>query len=719
MTLAHSELKTMKIKNTILLVTVILLTGNIVAQQQPYTITRAPFSTDMYDEFAPTYYMNGLVFCSDRGQAVNSQGQRVVKMYYADITVAKSPSKLFSKDLKTKLNDGPASFSRNSDTIYFSRNLVVDGNFKLLSTYRNKLGLFYSIPEAKGWSKPRELRFNTEWFNITMPCLSHDGKRLYFASDKPDGYGGMDIYYTNWKNGYWEDPVNLGPLINTPGNETYPFINETGELFFSSDGLKGLGGKDIFVTKQRASEWFPPVRLEAPLNSEYDDFGIVTNAIMNEGYFSSKRGKTIDIYGFRSELMQVWFSEPQKENRYCFTVSDSINIQVDTLKLQYVWDFGDNTKGYGTKAQHCFTGPGSYTINLDINNRRTGKLFFRKLTYEVEIVDYEQPYITSPDHAFTGERIVFDALKSYCPGYDITGYFWDFGDGTQMVGERVNHTYVKEGEYDVRLGLTLKSQQTGGTVKNAVTKKVIVFSSEQEKNSYIARNPSAKQDIVDIRHFENVKIISQYSAEDEFRKDAVFRVELLSSRTKTALTDTFFRRVPAAYRVKENFDEKSGLYSYFVDEQMTLMATYSAYTDMVLAGYDDAAIKLCVLTDPAERDLLILKKNYGVLTDTYFDANNRLVTNAYLMLDQVVMLMNKYPGIKLEVGVHTDNQGTATSLMSVSQARALVIVNYLINRGISGNRLTAKGYGSTKPVSSNTTWLERRLNRRVEFLVMK
>ena len=229
----------MNLKATIFLIMTILLTSSLLAQQQPYTITRAPFSTDTFDEFAPAYYKNGLVFCSDRGQAVNKQGQRVLKMYYADITVAKSPSRLLSKDLKTKLNDGPATFSRNSDTIYFSRNLVVDGNFKLLSTSRNKLGLFYAIPEAKGWSKPRELRFNTEWFNITMPCLSPDGKRLYFASDKPDGYGGMDIYYTNWKNGYWEDPVNLGPLINTTGNETYPFINETGELFFSSDGLKG------------------------------------------------------------------------------------------------------------------------------------------------------------------------------------------------------------------------------------------------------------------------------------------------------------------------------------------------------------------------------------------------------------------------------------------------------------------------------------------------
>jgi outer membrane protein OmpA-like peptidoglycan-associated protein len=707
----------MNLKATIFFLTGILLTSTVSAQQ-PYTISKAPFSTDLYDEFAPVFYGNGIVFCSDRGQAVNSQGQRVVKMYYADTVDTRSPAKLLSKDLKTKLNDGPATFNRRADTIYYSRNLVVEGNFKLLSTYRNKLGLFYAVTEDKGWSKAREIRFNTEWFNITMPCLSQDGKRLYFASDKPDGFGGMDIYYSNWKNGYWEDPVNLGPLVNTKGNETYPFINETGELFFSSDGHGGLGGKDIFVTKQRGAEWFPPVRLEAPLNSEYDDFGIVTNAIMNAGYFSSNRGKTIDIYSFRSELMQVWFSEPQKENRYCFVISDSTSIQVDTLKLQYVWDFGDNTKMNGSRAQHCFPGPGNYSVNLTINDRRTGKSFFRKLTYDLAIVDYEQPFITSPDYAVTNERVVFDGLNSYCPGYNIIGYFWDFGESTQMVGERANHTYVKEGEYEVRLGLTMKSQQTGSAVKRAVTKRVTVFRSEQEKVSFIAAKPVAKQDLVDIRQFENVKIKNQYSAEQEFRKDAIFRVELMSSRTRAALNSSFFRNVPTTYIVKEKFDDRSGLYSYFVDEQMTLMATYPAYTEMILAGYNDTSVKLYVLTDPAERELLILKKNYGILTDTYFDANNRLVTNAYLMLDQVVMLMNKFPGTKLEVGVHTDNQGTAASLMSVSQARALVIVNYLINRGISGNRLTAKGYGGTKPVSSNATWLDRRLNRRVEFSIL-
>ena len=126
-----------------------------------------------------------------------------------------------------------------------------------------------------------------------------------------------------------------------------------------------------------------------------------------------------------------------------------------------------------------------------------------------------------------------------------------------------------------------------------------------------------------------------------------------------------------------------------------------------------------MLTDPAERELNALKRNYGVMTDTYFDVRNRLVTNAYLMLDQVVMLMNKYPSLKLEIGVHTDNQGVPSALQTLSQTRAQVIVNYLINRGVAASRLTPRGYGSTRPVAPNANWLDRRLNRRVEFSVIR
>ncbi len=709
----------MNIRTSVLVLVVILLQSTAMAQQSPYNVTKTSFSTDTYNEFAPVFFGNGLVFSTDRGQAVNSQGQAVVKLFYVDTLAEHQKPKPFSKDLKSKLNDGPASFNRAGDTIYFSRNLVVEGNFKLLSTYRNKLGLFYAVREGKGWSRIRELRFNTEWFNITMPCLSHDGKRLYFASDKPDGVGGLDIYYSNWRNGYWEDPVNLGPAVNTEGNETYPFISETGELFFASDGLGGFGGKDIYVTKQKDNSWHTPVRLAAPLNSEFDDFGIVTTAEVNEGYFSSARGKSVDIYHFTSEMPQVWFAEAQKENLYCFTVSDTGRIVADTVNLQYVWDFGDNTKMTGSKVAHCFPGPGRYNIVLDIMDRVTGNSFFRKQTYDVEIADYDQPYITSPLYGVTGEVIELDGMKSYCPGYTVTGFFWDFGDGTQTTGAGPSHTYGKSGEYDVRLGLTLRSQSNGDVLKRAVMKKIRIFDSRSEMNSWAAAHPSAALDPVDLRQYENVFVRGQYSADDEYLKEAVFHVEILSSKTKMDLANPIFRSVPAKYSVQEIYYPETGTYSYIIDQQMSIMAAYPAYSEMVWLGFRGATVRLYVLQDAAERELNVLKKNYGVMTDTYFDARNRLVTNAYLMLDQVVMLMNKYPSLKLEIGVHTDNQGVPNTLQALSQTRSQVIVNYLINRGVSGSRLTARGYGSTRPVASNANWLDRRLNRRVEFSVVK
>jgi outer membrane protein OmpA-like peptidoglycan-associated protein len=709
----------MKRRTTLILTTVILLTGTLTAQQQPYTVSKTAFSTDMYNEFAPAFYRNGLVFCTDRGSAVNSEGMAVVKMFFADTAADNTRSKLFSKDLKSKLNDGPATFNRTGDTIYYSRNLVIEGNFKLLSTFRNKLGLFYAVAEEKGWGRIREIRFNTEWFNITMPCLSHDSKRIYFASDKPDGLGGLDIYYSNWNNGYWEDPVNLGPTVNTEGNESYPFISETGELFFSSDGSGGLGGKDIFVTKQKDDGWHTPVRLAAPLNSEYDDFGIVITPTMEDGYFSSDRGKSIDIYHFTSSMPQVWFAEPQKENIYCFAVADSGIIEADTLQLQYVWDFGDNTKMSGYAVEHCFPGPGKYSMALDIIDRSSGSVYFRKQSYDIEIFDYDQPYITAPEYAVTGETVQFDGMKSYSPGYTVTGFYWDFGDGTQKTGAAPSHRYSKGGEYDVRLGLTLRSESTGVVLKRAVTRKITVFGTNREMEAFLDAKPASGLGLIDLREYENVRILSEYSAESEYKKEAVFQVEILSSKNRMAHDNPIFRSVPAKYTVREVRNEEAGTYSYVIDQQMTLMAAYPAFREMVTGGYKGATVRLHVLKDPVERELNVLKKNYGVMTDTYFDTRNRLVTNAYLMLDQVVMMMNKYPSLKLEIGVHTDNQGTAWNQQSTTQSRAQVIVDYLVNRGINASRLTPRGYGSTRPIGPNGTWLERRLNRRVEFTVIK
>jgi hypothetical protein len=462
-------------------------------QSETYSVKKAAFSTDKYDEFSPVSYKNGIVFCSNRATTKilsysTEDNKGLIKITFFD-TLAENQSqsvKFFSKKLNSKFNDGPVTFSSKGDTIYYSRNILVDGKMSELSTVRNKLGIFYAVLDGNEWTKIRELRINNEWYNVTTPWLSPNGKRLYFASDKPGGYGGSDLYYSQWKNDYWDDPVNLGPVINTKGNESYPFVNAAGEFFFSSDGHPGMGGKDIFFSRYSDTSWIAPVALDAPINSKYDDFGISTDTLMDEGYFSSNRDKSIDVFHFRTINPQIFYSSPQRENNYCFVFRDSGAIVIDTVTLQQKWSFGDGTSDNGSVVRHCFPGPGKYTVRLDIIERETGRLFFTKLIDNLELKDFEQPYINAPDYSVKGDNVSFDGYKSYIPGYSIVNFSWDFGDNIKSGGAKVTHSYLKKGEYVVNLELALKSDSTGSFKKTGVSRKIIVFNDKQESNSYQA-----------------------------------------------------------------------------------------------------------------------------------------------------------------------------------------------------------------------------------------
>ena len=706
------------------IITIIFLPILVLGQTDTYTIKLAPFSSDKYDEFSPVFYKKGIVFCTNRNTSLTSystsQDKGFFKINYIDSSGKSSwqSARLLSKDLTSKLNDGPVTFNNTGDTIYFSRNLDVNNSIKDISNKRNKLGLFSAVLVDGKWTKIRELRFNNEWYNVTTPWLSSDGKRLYFSSDKPEGFGGFDLYYSNWKGDYWEDPVNLGPVINTSGNEGYPFINPAGELFFSSDGHPGLGGKDIFFSRFSGNDWLPPVQLDAPINSQFDDFGIVTDSLISEGYFSSTRNKSADIFHFKTNFPQIFYTNIQKENQYCFSFIDTGDIVIDTLNLMYVWDFGDNKKASGAVVEHCFPGPGNYNVKLDIIDRSTGKLFFSKLAYNLELRDFEQPYINSPDASVKGDLTSFAGYKSYQPGYKILSYAWDFGDGTRLQGESVNHTFKEKGEYNVNLGLTLKSDSTGNIHKTGVTKKLVVYNDQSEKGAVNAIKASGKVKLPDIKNYGNALIQPVYSAESEFKKDALFQVEIMSSVNRIALNSTIFSKVPKKYSVSEIYNQESGVYRYIIDQQISLMATYIAYKEILGYGFKDATAKVEVLKDPAEKELNNLKKIFGLQTDTYFDSYNRLTSSAYLLLDQIAKLMSKYPTIRLEIGVHTDNLGIPEAKIVLSQNYSQIISKYLIDKGIGSKRLIARGFGGIRPIASNILAKDRILNRRVDFMII-
>jgi len=708
----------------ILLILAVFVTTMVFGQTETYTVRKAAFSSDKYDEFSPVYYKNGIVFCSNKNLGLSSrttsQNKGLFKICYIDTTakVDHESVKLFSKNLTSILNDGPVSFNTSGDTIYYSRNQDVTSKLSDISGPRNKLGLFTASLVNGQWTKIRELRINNEWYNITTPCLSPDGKKIFFASDKPGGYGGTDLYYSIWKGDRWEDPVNLGPVINTSGNESYPFINSSGELFFSSDGHSGNGGKDIFLTQYSDSTWSNPICLDPPINSKSDDFGFVTDALMDEGYFSSNRDKSVDIFHFRTNFPQVIYDKPEKENAYCFTFSDSGAISVDTLNLRYVWDFGDGTKASGERVPHCYKGAGVYTVKLNVVERNNGNVFFPKLIYNLEILDYKQPYINSPDLAVKDEVISFDGLKSNLPGYRILNYAWNFRDGERAIGSSVQHSFREKGEFMVNLELTVQSEVTGNVHKTGISKKVIVLNSNQEKVSFIRENTHLKADYPLLSSAKNAIIKVDYSAEAEFRKDAVFYVEILSSRTKLGVENKIFRYIPKKYDIKEKFIAEENAYSYIADQQLNLMYTYQSYKELIDLGYKDTKIKIVLLKDPAEKELHNLIKINGAFADSYFDQSNRLTSNAFIMLDQIVKLMNKYPYLKLEIAVHTDNTGTPEALQTSSQTHAQSLVNYLLNRGINVRRVVASGFGGSKPIAPNVLEKDKKLNRRIDFIIL-
>lgn len=208
----------------------------------------------------------------------------------------------FSKFLNSKYHEGPSVIYNKGNKIIFTRN-AQKGTWKK-SSEQLRLKLYSADKVGKDWKNSKELAFNSEQYSCGHPAITEDGKLLIFVSDMPGGYGGTDLYYTLFNQGKWSPPVNAGPKVNTSGDELFPFLDQKGKLYFSSNGHPGLGALDLFVVEWDAKKGLPVGQIRnlgAPLNSPFDDFGLVTDGEREKGYFSSNRkrgGTDDDIYRF-------------------------------------------------------------------------------------------------------------------------------------------------------------------------------------------------------------------------------------------------------------------------------------------------------------------------------------------------------------------------------------------------------------------------------------
>jgi len=277
----------------------------------PITITAVSALNSNSSDLSPMLYKDGVVFISSRkadghGSKVYSwDGENYLHVFYAKKgkgdTSFGNVTPLESDLINREYHNGPVCFSKNFDTIYFnSVNKDLKGKEKrTLKIERNKI--FYAVNKNGHWIDMKPFQYNNDTFSVATPYLTKDGSRIYFASDMPGGYGGADIYYCDKQGSLWGKPVNMGPNINTFGNEKFPSIDSSGDFYFSSDGYMGYGGMDICIAKNVNGTYAQAAVLKAPFNSAGDDYGITFIKEGKIGYFSSNRngGKgDEDIYCF-------------------------------------------------------------------------------------------------------------------------------------------------------------------------------------------------------------------------------------------------------------------------------------------------------------------------------------------------------------------------------------------------------------------------------------
>ncbi|MBI5916069.1 MAG: OmpA family protein [Bacteroidetes bacterium] len=259
-------------------------------------------------EFSPAFYQNGIVYVSyyKNGPIDPNTGKPFFELFYAEMDNQNLPQagRVFSLTVNSQAHEGPVSFSRDNNLLYFTRNNMEGGIAKTNSKGQVTMKIYEARRGKFDWENIKPLPFNSDDYTCFHPSLSADGRRLFFSSDMPGGYGGYDLYYVEKKTDDWSKPINLGPDVNSSGNEVFPFLHETGTLFFSTNGRGGEGGLDIFMIDISGDKWGPLSNLGTPLNSAKDDLGFILNEEATRGYFASDRpggSGDDDIYLFQAD----------------------------------------------------------------------------------------------------------------------------------------------------------------------------------------------------------------------------------------------------------------------------------------------------------------------------------------------------------------------------------------------------------------------------------
>lgn len=321
-------------------------------------------------EFGTAFYGDKVIFASTKDTTklstnlYNWNNQPFLNLYVGERNVndgAIYNERVFLKNVMTKYHEATATFTSDLKTIYYTTNIVLNKKLALDQSRTNNFQIIKGQIENEKLVKQENLFFNSKNYSNGHPSLSEDGRWLFFASDMPGGYGETDLYVVQIaEDGTIGSPQNLGPTINTIGNELFPYF-KNGILYFSSDGHYGYGDLDVYQsTVSGKMQFSEPKNLGQPINSNKDDFAYIVDGSDGFGYLSSNRalGKgDDDIYYFTK-------SKPICNQTVSGKVTNAKTKQIITSATIEVFDnFGDLITSATTDAV------GMYRVILPCNKK--------------------------------------------------------------------------------------------------------------------------------------------------------------------------------------------------------------------------------------------------------------------------------------------------------------------------------------------------------------
>ena len=632
---------------------------------------------------------DGVMFTSTRGKSGASRTtDNWTKDNFSDIFFAttdeegnlNTPRRLGS-EINKRYHDGATSVSEEGTIMYFSRNNSKGkAKGKIID-----LKIYSATRTNKVWKNVTELPINGDDFATCHPSISKDGKTLYFSSDRPGGFGGMDIYVSKNENGIWQQPVNLGPTVNTSGNEIFPFASPAGNLFFASNGHKGLGGLDVFkvekTDKNDESTWSVRTNIGKPYNTKKDDFGFTGNMDMTKGFLTSNRpgGKGgDDIYEWTTtDEKGIEVEEESKINVMVvdYATGDAIRNAMVTVK-----------DANGTIVKNNAT---TNKKGLFVHNVEKGKNY----TVIVEKDGYTiAEKMMSAKELLENESVRLDLEKAKC---------------VALSGTVLNDKYKKG---IPSANITVINKCTGE--KSVVTSNAdgtFDFCLERECDFEIIANKNAFEET-------QVKVSTIKMGVGENTKK--LKMELLSV-VKPVVTAPTRTTTPTKVTPTNNTPTKVITTPVVTTPTRTTTTGTTTSTTPTPSTAPTTTTNSTVITTTTSVGSIM------TLNNIYYDYDKwNIRTDAITELDQIVNMMKNSPNMEIMLSSHTDARGDNTYNQILSTKRAESARKYLISKGIQAHRVKSKGFGETQLINHcrdnvKCTNDEHQVNRRTEVQITK